>query len=255
MVKNIIGLLEHVLDAVALEIAVVVAVEVADAGHHELILLKRGQHGQHDVQHFLDFLLARARQHGNNLLVGVEAVALVKIGRGLELGHGVGGGVAGVVDLVVELLVEFRLEGQDGEHAVDMRLDLRHAALVPGPYFRRDIVEHLDAVGLGKFGHAHVEAGVVDQYQHVGLEVEQVSLALFQVAAKLEHAGSRLPEAHNGQVLVVAHQLAALLLHLVAAPVAKVGRRVLRAQLAHEVRRVEVARPFAGYEVVFHGLN
>jgi len=124
---------------------------------------------------------------------------------------------------------------------------LLHATLVPGPYFGRNIVEHLDASLLGKLGHAQVEAGIIDQYQHIGLERQNVLLALLEVAPKLEDAGGRFHKAHDGQVFVVAHQLAALGLHLVAAPVAELRGVVLPAQFAHEVGRVKIARPLAGY--------
>ncbi len=125
-----------------------------------------------------------------------------------------------------------------------------HAALVPSPDFRRDIIEHLDAVLFGKLGYAQVETGVIYQYEYIRLVGQQILLTFFQVATKLKDAGCRFPEAHNGHLLVVMHERTAFRLHHVAAPAPKLGIRILLAQVLHQMRGMKVAGTFASYQVV-----
>ena len=62
-----------------------------------------------------------------------------------------------------------------------------------------------------------------------------------------------LEEAHVGERLVVAEQLAAHGRHPVAPEEAELRFGVGGAEFAHEVRGVEVAAGFAGNQKVFHG--
>ena len=57
---------------------------------------------------------------------------------------------------------------------------------------------------------------------------------------------------HVGQLFIMAHALAALTRHEVAAEEAELGRGILRLQTVHQPRGMKVARGLAYDEVVLH---
>lgn len=123
----------------------------------------------------------------------------------------------------------------------------------PCPYLGRDVVgDGRAGVAVYVFCHGEVEARVVDQHEHVGLPCAYVGFGLGHAAhdgAQVCHHGD---EAHVGQCAVVSGHRASLGGHHVAADEAEVGGVVLLPDGVHEVCGVQVARCFAGYDIVAH---
>ena len=154
---------------------------------------------------------------------------------------------------MVLLLEEIYFERQDGEQLGHVALDALDAVFLPRPYLRGYVVvDGYRGLGPHKLGDVEVEARVVYQYHHVGLPVSDVALGTRHVAQNGGQVQQHGYEAHIGQFAVVLHERAAHGLHQVAAEEAELCRRVGILQRLHEVRCVQVATGFAGYQVVFH---
>ncbi len=97
---------------------------------------------------------------------------------------------------------------------------------------------------MGPLGHLHVESGVVDQDQRVGREAGHVVAAFAHLAADRAQVAQDLHDAEK--------RGAPLGSHAVAAPEAEARFGIGGAQTPHEVGAVQVARGFAGDEVIVH---
>ena len=87
------------------------------------------------------------------------------------------------------------------------------ARLMPGPYLGRDIIEDLDIVLFGKFGHPDIEAGIVNQDEYIGFVRQYIPLAKTDVFKNGENIKKHLPESHESKVPVMLYNHAPLLLH------------------------------------------
>ncbi len=107
---------------------------------------------------------------------------------------------------------------------------------------------------MGPLGHLHVESGVVDQDQRVGREAGHVVAAFAHLAADRAQVAQDLHDAEKRGFAVVLGQVrrAARGGHAVAAPEAEARFGIGGAQTPHEVGAVQVARGFAGDEVIVH---
>ena len=107
---------------------------------------------------------------------------------------------------------------------------------------------------LGPARHLHVEAGVVDQDQHVGGERRDVGLAFAHLTSDGAEVAEHLHDPEERGLAVVFPQVvpSARFGHPVAAPEAEPGFGVGFLQPFDQVGPVQVARGFAGYEVIFH---
>ena len=111
-----------------------------------------------------------------------------------------------------------------------------------------------DAAAVCESRHAHVEARVVYQYEHVGAEGLDVAAALPELPEDGWQVARHLGQTEEGGVAVVFGQIraAARRGHHVAAPEAERGGGVGLEDAAHEVCAVQVARGLARYEVISH---
>ena len=169
-------------------------------------------------------------------------------------GNLIDGGVAHVGDVIAVAPAEVvGLEGQDGVEGIDVAADGLDAAFFPRPNLRGYIIMYgADAAALYVAGYLEVEAGVVDEDEHVGaprLNLLLTALHAAQDGAQVQQDGD---EAHVGQVAVVAQQLGAGLCHGVAAVALKAGLGVEFAQGAYQRGAVKVAAGLAGYEEIAH---
>ena len=215
------------------------------AGYDEAVFrMPVGQlHHQREV--FLQLLPAAAGQQGDYRTVAAEG--------GFEEADGVEQGVPYIEGLLQVIIgEEALLEGQDVAEAVEAFLHAFDAPFLPGPEVGGDIVNGLEALLVGPGLDFEVEARVVDAHHHVGSVGEDVLLAEADVAQHGAQVGHHLDEAHDGEVADVAYGNSSDSGHEVAAPEAELRIGVLLTQRPHEVGTVEIARGFAGYEVVFH---
>ena len=151
------------------------------------------------------------------------------------------------------------LEGEDGEHQVDVVGDLVHAALIPRPELRRHVTDDLRlplperaaarcVVSADGLGEAQVETGIVDQHDNVrfapGRQLEQVA----EQAAKLEVVFEHLPDADHGVLAQVELRSQRGRLHLRAARADEVDLVAARfgAHGLYQLRTERVAAGFAG---------
>ena len=105
---------------------------------------------------------------------------------------------------MVFLLKEINLEGQDGEHFVNITFDILDAIFFPCPYLGGYIIiDRYLGIGLDEFGYLQIKARIIDQDDHVGLPVENVLLTHFHIAhdsGKMKQDGNKT---HIGQFLVM----------------------------------------------------
>ena len=202
-------------------------------------------HHQREV--FLQLLPAAAGQQGDYRAFAAEGGFEEAVLDGIEQGvpH-----IEGLLHVIVG--EEALLEGQDVAESVEVFLHAFDAPFLPGPEVGGDIVNGLEALLVGPCLDFEVEARIVDAHHHVGSVVEDVLLAEADVAQHGAQMGHHLDEAHDGEVADVSYRRAAYSGHEVAAPEAELRIGVLLTQRPHEVGTVEIARGFAGYEVVFH---
>ena len=113
-------------------------------------------------------------------------------------------------------------------------------------------MDGFDAVFVSPFLDFQIEAGVVDADDGVGMPAKDVAFAETDVAQHGTEMAHHLDESHDGEVADMTYRLAGLFHHSVAAPKAEFRLRVFHAQSLYEIGSVEIARGFAGYDVVSH---
>ena len=80
------------------------------------------------------------------------------------------------------LLIERYLERQNGEHLVDISFDGLDAPFLPRPNLGRDVIVDRNArFSTQIFGYTEIKARIVNEYYHVGLPANNISLAQFHV--------------------------------------------------------------------------
>jgi len=134
----------------------------------------------HQRQVVADLAPAAAGQQGDDRPAVEPVPAAELVGRGERGAPGLDGVYERVAfenrfDAVPGEVAAF--EGEDDEQPVDIAADGLHAPLAPCPDLRGDVIEGADAVLFGPARHLYVEAGVVDQDQHVGGECRDVGPA------------------------------------------------------------------------------
>ena len=111
------------------------------------------------------------------------------------------------------------------------------------------------AAFFGPFGDAHVEAGIIYEDDGIGGEREDVFLAKFDVSQDGTQVHDNLGKSHECEVAVVPDQLAARCCHEIAAPESDLGRGVFHKERFDEAGTVEVARCFAGDDIILHQIR
>ena len=150
------------------------------------------------------------------------------------------------------------LEREDDEELIDIGLQFPDPALAGGPDLRGDVVEDLETGLVGVFGDAEVEPRIVDEDDHIRLPGKDVLFAGADLSQQLPGMDQDLPETDDGPVPVIVHEsLAGLMLlihgvHESAAPEADIRLRVPGIEPPHQVGSVQVARGFAGDQVILH---
>ena len=161
------------------------------------------------------------------------------------------------VDAVAGEVVAF--EGEDDVEPVDVPADRLHAPFAPRPHFRGDVIEGADAVLLGEARHLHVEARVVDEDQHVGGVAQHIFAALAQLPRDGSQVAQYAHDAEERRFAVVARPIlrSADVGHAVAAPETEAAPAgsAFEQSLRMRFDAVQVARRFAGDEVVLHGMS
>ena len=194
----------------------------------------------HGGQIVFYLLLSAARKQGYDGLLR-QVVAIEEVGGRLmklrlEVAHLLCCRVANIVYLVVMLtLIERYFERKDGEHLINISFNGLNAPLFPCPYLGRDVIIHWYLrVLMHVFGYSEVKSGVVYQYHHVGLPLQNVGLAQ---AHTLEDGGQMHQyghEAHVGQLAIMLHARASYGTHQVAPEESELGRRVFLQQGFHQ---------------------
>ncbi len=88
------------------------------------------------------------------------------------------------------LIIFFK--GKDHEHFVDALFHHLHASFFPGPYLRRNIKYDADALLFGPLCYTQVEPGIIDQYQYIGFEGQNIFFAKSEIA-EMVRSSSALP--------------------------------------------------------------
>ena len=175
---------------------------------------------QHRGQIVENFLPPRTRKQCHRAPVGLWLSVL-----GAKGSHLIDRGIAHVgYGVMVLLFKEIYFKRQNREQAVYVAPDVFDAPLFPRPYLRGNIIEHgANGAVVHETRHLQVEAGIVHEYQRVGLPLGYLPLAVghaLQNGAQVQQHGN---EPHVGKILVVAQQRAAHGCHAVAAVKGKFG--------------------------------
>ena len=192
-----------------------------------------------------DLLLAAAGQERHHRPCGIEASLAeerVAVGRPLEEAHQ---GVADEGDGHARLPVQLLLEGEDHDHARHRPADGVHAASPPRPELRRDVIDDGDTAVAERAGQPEVEVRVVDEHGGVRRPAVHLLHDAPEHGAQVAQVGEDLEQADDGQVLRVGEQRRALGLEAVASKAEHVQVSHALAELAHELRAVEVPRSLA----------
>ena len=135
-----------------------------------------------------------------------------------EFADGVGGRVADVAALVAILGIERWLKGEDTKNLVAVLGDAMYAPFLPRPYLRRDIVDDagIGQVLLAELGHTQVEGRIVDEYEHIGLLVQERLFGNAEITLDFVEIFQDRQEPHIRHISVIHPNVAALCTHLVA---------------------------------------
>ena len=213
----------------------------------------------HDGQVIGYLGLARTRQDGDDVLVGVQFI-LVAEGipvKGLRLDscEFVHRGIAHIIHLVAALVIPIHLEGQDGEHEIDILADFPEPIAFPGPDFGRYIIDNFGAGHLALHpggNEVKIEAGIINQNHCLGIEIRNSLPALAASAQDFGQMADDGPEAHVGQSAVMTQQRTAHSLHLLTSEITEFGVGVLSDNGLHQMGSVEIARGLACNQKIFH---
>ena len=212
---------------------------------------------EHRGQIVTNLLDARPGHQGNDGPRRVQLVLtaeLLSVGQLRQsLGNLLHGGVAHIGGMVVALGIPLGFEGQDAVHVVDISLDVAHSPLLPHPHLGRDEVVHTDAQLVGMTRNLEVERRIVDEHHMVGSPVVDGTPGCAHEAQDGRQVLSHLDKAHISHVAVVddgCHTRS--LLHQVTTQKLELRIVVALPDCLDQVRAMQVARCFTGYEKVFH---
>lgn len=108
---------------------------------------------------------------------------------------------------------------------------------------------------FGITGYFQVEAGIIDQNQGIGTISCQIVLAQSYIFQDLPKVQSNLYKTHISHFAIMTHKRPSHLLHGISSPKAEFGLRIALANGPHEIGGMQVARCFAGYQIIFHVEN
>ena len=150
------------------------------------------------------------------------------------------------------------LEREDDEEFIHIGLQFPDPAFAGGPDLRSDVIEDLETGLMGEFGNPEIEPRIVDQDDDIGLPGKDVLFAGADLSQQLPGVDQNLPETDDRPIPVVVHETAPRLMlpvhgiHETASPEADVRLRVPGVKAPHQVGPVQVARGFAGDQVILH---
>ena len=150
------------------------------------------------------------------------------------------------------------LEREDDEQPVHPGFELADTALAGRPHLGCNVIIDLKPGAVRKFGNLEIEAGIVDENDHVRLPCGNIGLAVLYIPGDGNALEKDFHKAHHGGFPVISHQSIPRLMRLVnaiheaPAPETDIGSRVLRIQALHEVAAVQVPGSLTGYDVILH---
>jgi hypothetical protein len=125
---------------------------------------------------------------------GAEAGGIALVRTGFQ------DGVADEIDRNAGLFKEGRLEGQQGQDAVDFRGDALHPPLPPGPDLGSDVVQDGEALGPYPCRNAQAETGAVDGDDHGGAAGLDIGYRLRQALGEATDVGQDFCQTHHRQL-------------------------------------------------------
>ena len=151
----------------------------------------RGEHGRENFAHFA---FAAAGQEREEIRIARFVAENFQLRR-----HG----VSDKIGVETGFFVEIFFEGKDAEHAVEPASHAGNTGAVPSPDLRTYVVEEFQAraVRLQSFGHAEVEAGVVDKQDGIGFVSGDAIEGFAKLSAEPSVAAEHVPEADNGGIV------------------------------------------------------
>ena len=135
-----------------------------------------------------------------------------------------------------------------GSHAHSMHFHGIHAAfhrpdavLMPGPDLRADVVQDRYSVAFGNFRKSEVEAGVVDENDHIRLPRLQKGRKFPFGPHDRAEVTNHFQEAHKRKLRAMDHEIHPLAPHCVTADAIDLHTRDLPSQLPHDACTVKVS--------------
>ena len=153
-------------------------------------------------------------------------------------------------------LEEVHFEREDGKQLVHIALDILDAILLPRPYLGRNIiVDRYIRMRVYVLGYLEVETRIIHQNHRIGMPGRDVVLAQPHRSEDGAQVEQDRHKAHIGQLLVMLHPRATNGCHQVTAEETEFRLGVFLPQGRHQMRGMQVARRFADYEVILHGVR
>ena len=153
------------------------------------------------------------------------------------------------------LLIVFIFERQDHEQSIDALLHLFNPVGFPGPDLRRDVVNNFITGALGPLSDAQIETGIIDEDDHIGVERFDVGLTKSKIAQDGGKVAKHFEKSHEREIAKMLHQSSAFGLHAIASPAMDLGEWILLTKRTDEVAAMQVARCFAGDEIIFQKIS
>src|SRR5688500_1508832 len=195
-----------------------------------------------DVDVTLHFLLPRAREHREHILLRIESVSGTKrvvVRRGLRQ---IEQRMPDEARVRARATQQVGLERQNGRHTVRDPPELLHPAAMPRPDLRRDVIQDR-RTGLRR-GAREPEIEIRVVYRDDELGTTRLHLATYHAHEpdEVRQAGRDLDETHHGEVLEIGEQLDAFRGHAWSAQPEEARLRPARAQRPRDAGTVQVAR-------------
>ena len=211
-------------------------------GDHRLIVRKPTGHLKHRGQIVFNFLQSATGKQGDDGPAGIPFVpATEALERffvvGKEASNLVCRGIPYVMDGIMMPIFEKRhFERQDGKELIDIAFNAFDAVFFPRPdLWRYVIIDGNASVGPKKLGDVEVETGLIDEYHHVGLPVDDVAFAHRHVLKDGSQVQQHRDKAHVGHLFEVPNACSADSRHEVAAQKSKLGLWVFALQGLHKM--------------------
>ena len=140
------------------------------------------------------------------------------------------------------LSVELLLEGEDDQHLAHVLAYQLDTRLPPRPQLWADVINHRDAALVQFAGQPKVEVGEVDQHSRVWSSALGFVDNFVKEPEDSRQVLDHLDQSDHGNLIGVDDEIAARLLHLLAADAEKLRSRTFRAgqlaQCVHQLRAV-----------------